>query len=310
MLCRVTHMTILPVVFCVMNVGNHACQPSVTRSCPYGDCASKFVYCPQDVWSTNSSQVQAFQDDLRTYIGQLILQLFLKLWSSKQDVETVCGCSVFLFASSQCLSTHFWACPSMSQDHATDFAWGFSLPGNFSVAVAEIRDSNISLYCSMMISFSLHSRWVHPKYTWSRSEVGSSRSTFFIKFFHMGAIFCFLSSHFLMSSTHTDKKNPCFRWTRRHSQLCTFSHPSPSRNSSNCLSHKGPASGCPYKCRSRGTTESSTLVHDWGHLCRGRRIHISIWTFWRRNSEQSWNVLHFYLGVSWYCVGGLSSASS
>ena len=38
---------------------------------------------------------------------------FLKWWS-KQRVETLYNCSVFLFASSQCLSTHFWACPSMS----------------------------------------------------------------------------------------------------------------------------------------------------------------------------------------------------
>ena len=30
-----------------------------------------------------------------------------------------------------------------------------------------------------MISFGLHSRWMHPKYTWSRNDVGSSRSTFF-----------------------------------------------------------------------------------------------------------------------------------
>ena len=53
--------------------------------------------------------------------------------------------SVFSFASSQCLSTHFWACPSMSWEHATVFAWGFSQQGNFSVAPAEIRDSNMSL---------------------------------------------------------------------------------------------------------------------------------------------------------------------
>ena len=68
----------------------------------------------------------------------------------------------------------------------------FSHPGNFSVAPAEIRDSNISLYLSIIISFSLHSRWVHPKSTWSRNEVGSSRSTCSSNVFHMGAIFCFV----------------------------------------------------------------------------------------------------------------------
>ena len=60
----------------------------------------------------------------------------------------------------------------------------FPHPGNFSVATAEIRDSNIFMYSSIIISFGSHSRWVHPKYTWSRNVVGSSRSTFFINFFH------------------------------------------------------------------------------------------------------------------------------
>ena len=38
---------------------------------------------------------------------------------------------------------------------------------------------------------------VHPKCTWSRNDVGSRRSTSFIKFFHTGARFCFLPSIFI-----------------------------------------------------------------------------------------------------------------
>ena len=41
----------------------------------------------------------------------------LKWWSSKHGVATLYNSSVFLFASSQYLSTHFFAWPSMSQDH-------------------------------------------------------------------------------------------------------------------------------------------------------------------------------------------------
>ena len=44
---------------------------------------------------------------------------------------------------------------------------------------------------------------------------------------------------------------------------------------SNCLSHNSPAKGWPYKFRSRGTTGSSILDHDFGDLCRGRRIQMS-----------------------------------
>ena len=35
------------------------------------------------------------------------------------------------------------------------------------------------------------------------------------------------------------------------------------------------AKGWPYRFRSRGTTGSSILDHDFGHLCRGRRIQMS-----------------------------------
>ena len=110
-----------------------------------------------------------------------------------------------------------------------------------------------------------------PKFSWSREDVGSPRSTSFINFFHMGSIFCFLPA-ILMSFTYTDKNKPCLRWTNKHSQFGTLSHPSSNRPSSNCLSHKMPASGRPYKFRSWRTTKSSMFDHDFDHQCRGRRI--------------------------------------
>ena len=44
---------------------------------------------------------------------------------------------------------------------------------------------------------------------------------------------------------------------------------------SSCLSHNSPAKGWPYRFGSRWTTGSSILDHDFGHLCRGRRIQMS-----------------------------------
>ena len=41
---------------------------------------------------------------------------------------------------------------------------------------------------------------------------------------------------------------------------------------SNCLFHNSPAKGWPYKFLSRGTSGSSILEHDFGHLRRSRRI--------------------------------------
>ena len=46
------------------------------------------------------------------------------------------------------------------------------------------------------LSFDLHSRWVQPKYTWSRNDVGSPRSTNLMNFFHIGLRFCFLPAIF------------------------------------------------------------------------------------------------------------------
>ena len=143
---------------------------------------------------------------------------FFKLWSSKHGVETFYSYSTFWFASSQCLAMYFFAWPSMSFDHATVFACGF-FPGIFQLL--QIRDSKIFLNSSIIVLFGLHSRWVHPKSTWSRNDVGSPRSTNFIIFFHMGFRFCFLPAIFL-SSTFSEKNKPCFRWTNRHSHFGNF----------------------------------------------------------------------------------------
>ena len=78
-----------------------------------------------------------------------------------------------------------------------------------------------------------------------------------------------------MSSTSTDKNNPFWRCTNQHSHLETFSQPCCNKIFLNCLSHNSPAKGWPYRFRSRRTTGSSILDHDFGHLCRGRRIQMS-----------------------------------
>ena len=79
----------------------------------------------------------------------------------------------------------------------------------------------------------------------------------------------------LMSSTYTDKNNPFSRCTNKHSQLETFSQPCFNRIFSNCLSIIVLPQDWPQRFRSRTTTGSSVLDHDFGHFCRGRRIQMS-----------------------------------
>ena len=59
-----------------------------------------------------------------------------------------------------------------------------------------------------------------------------------MNFFHMGSIFGFLPA-ILMSSTYTDKNNPCFWWTNRYSELGTFPIQVPTELCQNVFPSKG-----------------------------------------------------------------------
>ena len=57
------HTTILPVFNCVMNVRGETRQTFVTSFCPLCDRTNKFVYLLSNVRSTNSCQIQSFQNN-------------------------------------------------------------------------------------------------------------------------------------------------------------------------------------------------------------------------------------------------------
>ena len=93
----------------------------------------------------------------------------------------------------------------------------------------------------------------------------------------------------LLSSTNTEKNDPYSWCTNEHSQLETFSQPCCNGIFSNCLSHNTPAQGWPCRFRSRRTTGSSILDHDFGHLCRDGQIQMS--------GNSDWGILN-NLGAS------------
>ena len=92
--------------------------------------------------------------------------------------------------------------------------------------------------------------------------------------FHIGSIFCFFPAN-LMSSTYTDKNNPCFTEYEWAFPIGDFIPSVFQKDFLKLPFPYSPARRWPYRFRSRRTTESSTLDHDFGHLCRGRRIHMS-----------------------------------
>ena len=79
----------------------------------------------------------------------------------------------------------------------------------------------------------------------------------------------------LMSSTYIDNNNPEFQRTNRHCQFGIFRHPCFNKTSWHYRSDNSPANGWSYRFRSRGSTGSSILDHEFRHLCLGRRIHTS-----------------------------------
>ena len=100
----------------------------------------------------------------------------------------------------------------------------FWVNGNFSNPPAEIRDSNMVLKLSTISLLVSHCLWVQSKFTWSRKDVGSPKSTSLLSTFHIGSRFCFLPAN--LWDPHTQIRTILFsRWTKRHSQFGIFSYP-------------------------------------------------------------------------------------
>ena len=183
-------------------------------------------------------------------------------------------------------------------DHAIVFPWDFSQPGDLSVALAEIRDSNIFLYSSLIFSFDLHSHWVRKKYTWSRNDVGSPWSTSFINFFHTRLKFGFLPGLRIRIDLVFDERIGIPK------SVPTLI-PVPTELFQIFFPTIGQVGDRPYRFRSRRTTGSAIFDRFfWPSV--SWKTNPSILTFWLWNCCQPWSALHFDLGVGRSCIGCLS----
>ena len=184
----ITQMTKLSVVIRVMNVGYQPTWTSVTSSRPFSVCVSKLVYGP------------TFQDCLVTYIGHfsnnfwlLLLEVVIIQARRWNCVQLFC---LFCFPMHNTSLRPFFACPSMSHTRIFFLRKVRFLPSwKFFSCRSQKFVIRTFLYWLSMLSFEIHTRWVHPKYTWPRNYVGSPRSTSSINFFVIWAKFCFLPSH-------------------------------------------------------------------------------------------------------------------
>ena len=87
LLCCISHITVLSVFTCRVNVRDQTRQAFVTCFCPFCCSTRKFVHRPQNVRSSNTSQIHTFENNLwpncRQFSHWLIFLLFelMKSWS-------------------------------------------------------------------------------------------------------------------------------------------------------------------------------------------------------------------------------------
>ena len=159
--------------------------------------------------------------------------------------------------------------------------WGictsdFSETVSFSKALANLLSSGTYFFNCLQYSCFFDTLFdCKPKCAWSRNDVGSSTSTCFMKIYHVGLMFCFLTA-----SCTQIRKVPQLVWQKIPNY--TFFASVFQSNFLKLSFHNGPARGWPYRFLSRRTTGSSIMDHDFGHLCLGRRYQ-NIWTYWLWN---------------------------
>ena len=116
MLCCVSHITILPVFTGMMNVRDQTRQAFVLKLLsilwPHEQVYSQKSPNTSHEWTLQNKLGANFWKKISNWSNFLLL---LNWWSSMHGVATLYNCCVVLFASSQHLSTHFFARPSMSQ---------------------------------------------------------------------------------------------------------------------------------------------------------------------------------------------------
>ena len=197
----------------------------------------------------------------------------LNWWSSRHGVATWYNCWVVLFASSQYRYTHFFAWPFISKDHEEMFAPIFLNKVAFLEFLQRFWIQTYFCNCPQYLCLSD----ILAEYNPNNHGQGMmlARPNRLLSWTLSTLARCFVSSQPVLYRPHIQTRiAPSSLLTNKHFQFGTFSQPCSKRTFSNS-SHNCPATRWPYRFRSRGTTGSSILDHDWGHLCFGGRIQIS-----------------------------------
>ena len=122
-------------------------------------------------------------------------------WSSEQRLETLWSCSTFLFANSQYLSTHFWACPPCRKSTLLFFREAFPTPIIFQLLQQKyvIR----TFFCILP-----HISFIRFALTVSTSQIYVvNKWCWFLKINILHQVLPH-KTHILLLSSHWESKNP------------------------------------------------------------------------------------------------------
>ena len=201
--CSVTHITILPVFTCVMNVRYQSIQAFVTGFGPFGDRSCKFVHWPFEYQVFQYVPSISISEQFESILLTILPRISILLWNDGHQCMELILCGVVELSCSPThnivphISWHALPCHKTTKKYAD-----FPSMVIFQLLLQKFWIHTWFCNCQQYLCLFHTVFWVHPRYTRSRKDVGSPKSTSLLRTFHIGSMFLFLSSQFDVIHIH------------------------------------------------------------------------------------------------------------
>ena len=203
--CSITHMTILSVFTCVMiiwievnrfrRLSQALVHLVIDRASLFTDqrisglpVRPKYTEC-KTIWEhTCDTSPTDF------------ISSCLKWWSSVQGVDILKSCSVVLVLTHN-IAPHISSHDLASHRTMKKYENSRSMEA-FQFTPLKFAIRTFLCNCPQYFSLFHKCHWVHPRFSWSRKDVGSPKSTSSLSTFHIGSRFCFFPANFYVIHIH------------------------------------------------------------------------------------------------------------
>ena len=299
----------------MMNVRDQTRQAFVACFCPFRYSTSKLVHRPQNIKSPNTSQIQTFQNHLWVHCREFSYRIILFFFKLMVIHPWRCDCLILvewfypqvrnIFPHVSLRDLTRYRTKNISFRHQMSLKlWQVVFP--WPQQESWIRSDLCSLLQYRHPSYTLFE--CISKYTWSRNDVGSPRSTSFMRIVQVGSTFSVLPAS-LISSTYTDRNSPLARLT---SKRCHLKKRFPNRFPTELSQIAFPIIVLPQDDRTDSFREKRLGLPHWTMIWAicvfGTRILIPGHSDFG-NFQWRWCIFHLDLGVSGYGICWLSWTS-